>query len=173
MIEIEEAIGQVESLYRAVTGKDIPHAETPYASIPAEKDPVSHVQEQMDRLLFALGETAPMGHTAARTWMPTLALWESDDELLLAVDLPGVQRDHLDVSVQAGVLVITGSRPPQVATNQHRLRVVERPLGPFRRVVPLPPGLRTAEMTAQIRDGVLEVRIPRDSAHAPRAVPVA
>src|SRR4051812_22811436 len=56
MMGIDEAIGQVENLYRAVTGKDFPQSETPYAPIPAEQDPAAHVKEQMDRLLTALSE---------------------------------------------------------------------------------------------------------------------
>jgi HSP20 family protein len=174
MSEIDEAIDRVENLYRAVTGGPSPvAAEAPYAPIPAERDPVQHVQEQMDRLFQALGG-APAALTAP-AFLPPIAVWESQSEVIVYIDVPGVERDRIEVAVQNNVLTIAGHRPPPVA-NGHRLRFGERPIGAFRRVVPLPLGLKTAELTARLRDGVLEVVLPREVGAGvtnPRPVPIA
>jgi len=175
MVEIDDVIGQVENLYRSVTGQKVPNGDVTYAPIPPERDPVAHVQEQMDRLLSALSDPlmVPRVVEAERTWVPPVSVWEGQTELVIDVDLAGVPRDKIDVSVHGSVLLISGVRTAQPG-EAHRLAMNERPMGPFRRPVLLPNGLRTADMGAQLRDGVLTVRIPREErAHVPpRAVPV-
>jgi HSP20 family protein len=173
MIEIDEAIGRVENLYRAVTGKDMPRSEAAYAPIPTETDPVSHVQEQIDRLLSALGTSAEGTQLPTPSFTPPMSVWDSEHELLLSIDVPGAPRDRLEVTVEAGALLIVGQRAELVTNGFHRLRMTERPVGLFRRIVPLPPGLRTADMSAQLRDGVLEVRIPHEGTEPARPVPIA
>jgi HSP20 family protein len=178
MTEIDDAIGEVTNLYRAVTGRDVPNVEGIYAPIPAEKDPLTHVQEQLDRLAGMLEEparvaanaTSPMHGTA---WMPPLAVWEGATEVLFAFDLPGVSREQLDLNVQGNVLIVAGQRPLPV-TNGLTLRTSERPMGPFRRLVPLLPGFKAEELSARLVDGVLEIRIPREAANGgvQRRIPV-
>lgn len=160
MSEIEESIDRVEKLYRTVTGKETPAvAEQPYAPIPAERDPVQHVQEQMDRLFQMLGATPQSA--PAPEFAPQIAVWESEKEVIAFVDVPGTSRDRIELGVQANVLTVSGSRPAPIG-NGHRLRFGERPIGAFRRVIPLPLGLKVGELSARLRDGVLEVVIPRD-----------
>jgi HSP20 family protein len=147
--------------------------EEVYAPIPAEKDPAVYVQEQMDRLFQLLGDDSSVAKTP--TWTPPISVWEAANEVIVFVDLPGVVRDRIEVAVQGNVLTISGSRPAPIS-NGHRLRFGERPIGPFRRVLPLPPGLRTADLTARLREGVLEVAIPREVGPGitnPRPVPIA
>jgi HSP20 family molecular chaperone IbpA len=159
MGEIEESIERVETLYRAVTGRNIPMTDEVYAPIPAEKDPAVHVQEQIDRLFQMLGHEPAVARTPP--WAPPIAVWEAANEVLVFVDVPGVSRDRIELALQGNVLSIAGDRPAPIG-NGHRLRFGERPIGAFRRSVPLPPALKTAELTARLRDGVLEVVIPRD-----------
>jgi HSP20 family protein len=168
-MELDETIGQVSSLYRAVTGRDIPPSETPYAPIPAEKDPVKHVHEQMDRLLGLLDRGARAA--IAAPWVPPIAVYESAGEVVVAIDIPGTTRDRIDVHVENGMLVVSGRRTPSPA-NGDALRHAEVAFGAFRRVVPLPPGLRTTDMAARLENGVLEVRVPRDGEGGVRRVAV-
>ncbi|HZU85465.1 MAG TPA: Hsp20/alpha crystallin family protein [Polyangiaceae bacterium] len=168
-MELDDAIGQVSQLYRTVTGRDLPASEAPYAPIPAEKDPVAHVQEQVDRLLGLLAGPALPNNDA--TWVPPISIYESDVDVTIAVDVPGTSRDRVDVRLQGGVLVIAGQRAPSLADGQ-ALRRSEARFGGFARLVPLPPGLRTMDMTARLEAGVLEVRIPREAANGVRRIDV-
>jgi HSP20 family protein len=170
-MELDEAIGQVSQLYRTVTGRDMPETDVPFAPIPAEKDPVQHVQEQVDRLVGLLNG-GPSTPRAAAPWVPPIAIYESAHEVLVALDVPGMNRDRIDVHLEAGLLVVSGQRVPSPAEGQ-TLRHAEARFGMFRRVVPLPPGLRTTDMSARLDRGVLEVRIPRDGANGVRQVAVA
>src|SRR5258708_429001 len=107
-MEIDKTIGQVSHLYRAVTGREIPLSDTPYAPIPAERDPVEHVQEQMDRLLGLLN--GPNGSSNGVRWVPPITIYESATEVVVAVYTPGASRDRVDVHLESGVLVVAGER---------------------------------------------------------------
>lgn len=168
-MEFDDAIGKVSHLYRTVTGREMPVSDIPYAPIPAERDPVQHVQEQMDRLI---GLLTPARTRSTMTWSPPIAIYESASEVVVSIDVPGTTRDRVEVHVESGALVVVGKRAPAPA-NGETLRHAEVRFGDFRRVVPLPFGLRTAEMTARLDAGVLEVRIPRDGANGVRQVSVA
>jgi HSP20 family protein len=159
-MSIEDTTGQVTRLYRAITGRDVPVSNTPYAPIPAEKDPVQHVEEQLDRLLGLL--TSTVGRVSARPWTPAVSLYETPVELLVTIDVPGTTRDAVEVKTERGLLVISGQRNPSPHANS-TIRHAESCFGPFQRVIPLPPGLRTADMKTHLESGVLHVQIPRDS----------
>jgi HSP20 family protein len=174
MLSIDETIENVEKLYQAVTGKPAPQPDGPYAPIPAEKDPVTHIEEQLSRLLSAVGQTVQGAETAVAraTWAPPLTVWETERETVLAFDLPGVPKESVQVVLQGNMLTVHGERP--LRRGDQTLRASERPLGPFRRTVPLPSGSRKDEPTAELRDGILEVRIPREAREgtAPREIKI-
>ncbi len=159
---IDEAITQVERLYRSITGREAPSTEPPYAPIPPEREPHQYVELQLDRLIEALGPGR-----AEPSFAPAIGLQESAQELVVHVDLPGVPRDAIEVSVDSNALVVSGRRPR--ATNghengngsAHRARREERSFGAFRRSIPLPTGVAPEQASALLRDGVLEIRVPR------------
>lgn len=166
---VDQAIGQVERLYRSLTGREAPPIrEEPYATIPPEKVPEEHVEEQVVRLAEALAEFS--GQPTAEGWRPAMTTWEGLNEVLVSMDLPGVSRDQVQVSVTGGTLEVHGSRPARISQDggQLELRYSEPRFGTFRRMVPLPPGMALDQLQAQMRSGVLEIRIPR--AHATQDV---
>jgi HSP20 family protein len=159
---IDNAIGQVERLYRSVTGREAPPVqEQPYAVIPPEKAPEEHIQEQVDRLVETLIEFS--GQSGVTEWRPPISIWDGRDEVVITMDLPGVTRDGIHVSITKGMLDIHGTRPARGTQDgsQVELRYNEHIFGRFRRMIPLPPGLATDRLQAQMRSGVLEIRVPR------------
>ena len=161
---IDNAIDQVERLFRSVTGRDTPPVgEHPYATIPPEKNPEEHIQEQVDRLMEKLAELSG-SPGASSQWTPTVSLWEGKNEVLVTLDVPGVPREAIQVTVNRGVLEITGSRQvrPSEDENRFQLKYLEHSFGKFRRTLPLPPGAHTEGLEARMKDGVLEIWIPRD-----------
>jgi HSP20 family protein len=173
MLAIDEAIENVEKLYQAVTGRPVPQTDGSYAPIPAEKDPAEHVEEQLSRLLSAVGTTVSGGEAARResTFAPPLSIWEAEREVVFAFDVPGVKREDVEVLVQGHALTVRGTRP--AGKEDAVLRASERASGPFFRAVPLPPGLDVGKPNASQKDGVLEVRIPKEPRpDAPKPIPV-
>lgn len=161
---IDQTIHRVETLYRTVTGHDAPPAgEESFGSIPPEHDPEQYVSEQIDRLVDALGNTS-VGPVAARAWTPSMSVWESAEELVFTLDLPGVSQDTVRMRATRGVLEVTGKRMPRLREgNAHpfRLRYQESPLGEFRRLIPLTADADVDRMEGHMRDGSLEIHLPR------------
>ncbi|WP_394822436.1 Hsp20/alpha crystallin family protein [Pendulispora albinea] len=185
MTEIDETIGKVENLYRSLTGQEAPELKAPFAPIPAERDPVEHVQEQIERLNQILGVATGQPTAQPQAWTPLVSLWESPEELLLSVDLPGVNRQGLEVSIQGtpqgNVIIVTGRRgPPQAGgatTNGNKLVLLraEHPIGILRRVIPLPLNVKTDQIASTFQDGVLTIRAPRQQQTTPinaRNIPI-
>ena len=170
--QIEETITRIEQLYQSLTGRAAPRGEVPYAPIPAEKDPAEHVEKQLNQLLTLLGELGgevrPLPLTS---WTPAMSVWESHTEIRICLDLPGVPRDHVQVTAQGKILTISGSRPAP-KSEDYKLHSSESAIGPFRRTVYIPGGMRETEPRAEILDGVLEIRIQKESSQVttPRAV---
>lgn len=161
---IDAAIEQVERLYQSVTGHTVPTPEDkPYATIPPEKVPEEHVQEQVDRLIQTLSQFP--GRPMDVEWKPQIALWEGRNEVKILVDLPGVERDAVHVAVSRGMLELSGTRllSPIEEGNPLRLRYAEHPYGKFRRTMPLPHGAQVEQLKAEMHAGVLELRIPREA----------
>ncbi len=171
-VEVDETIGRVEKLYRAVTGRDAPAGEAVYAPIPVERDPGEYVEEQLGRLLQLLGEEGRPAPPAP-AWVPPVIVSECGPEILVQMDLPGVGRDQVAVTLHGTVLTVSGTRPAPTS-GERSLRLVECPQGAFRRSLVLQKARRGAEPNARMKDGVLEIRIARDTGHEepPRMVPV-
>jgi len=169
---IDNAIDQVERLFRSVTGRDTPPVgERPYATIPPEKNPEEHIQEQIERLMEKLAELSGSPGVGSQ-WTPPVAMWEGKNEVIVTLDVPGLTREAIQVTVNHGLLEITGSRqvrPPEEESrrseeeNPYQLKYLEHPFGKFRRALPLPMGAHTEGLEARVRDGVLEILIPRDA----------
>lgn len=161
---IDTAIEQVERLYQSVTGHEAPTLEDkPYATIPPEKVPEEHVQEQVDRLIQTLTQFS--GSPVEAEWKPQIALWEGRTEVKILVDLPGVERDAVHVAVSRGMLELSGTRllQPVEDGNALKLRYAEHPYGKFRRTMPLPHGAQVEQLKAEMHQGVLELRIPKEA----------
>jgi len=178
---VDEAIAGVEQLYQALTGHPLPPAgEEPYAPIPVEKDAAEFVTDRLERLLDVLGR--PLGPPAARAaqaagapaagWSPPVTVLEDAEGLLVLLDVPGVQRKHLQLADDGDSLTVAGQR--SVASNGLRLRMSEAPLGPFRRRIVLPRGSGGGDLAARLHDGVLEIRIqrPKGAAAGPRSLAI-
>ncbi len=167
--EIDQTIARMEQFFRSVTGRDAPPADAGFAPIPAEQDPAEHVEKQLDRLLQMLGGT--FAEASAPAWRPAMAVREGDRQILIRFDLPGVPRDQVRVTAQGNVLTVSGVRAePDDADLRQLWR--ESQAGPFRRTVWIPGGLGPVEPAAEMKSGVLEIRIARDARESAAAKPI-
>jgi HSP20 family protein len=171
---IDDLIGQVESFYRSLTGQDAPPTrDVPYAPIPPERDPERHLAEQVDRLLASLGHHSP-GTSPTTAWIPPLSLWETPSEVWICLDLPSVTREAVQIRVLSrGTLEVSGERRAPRFNGGTRRVYDEAPRGSFRRVVSLPPNVAADHIEARLRDGTLEIRVPRSSSAEPEVRTVA
>jgi len=176
-MELDATIKQVERLYQSVTGQEMPPMDPKSAVIPPERDPMKHVEEQIGRLEQALGElgTAPTP-ASGPAWAPRLSVWEADDAVFVCVNLPGVQRGDLKITVSGRAIVIEGQRnvPEPISKAKASPAFGEDVWGPFARTIPMPPHARLEEVEAKLQDGLLTIRMKRGvkPEEAERTIPV-
>ena len=109
----------------------------------------------------ALGRGAGGGGSArSSVWAPQIELFQRGDQIVVRADLPGLNKDDVDVEVHEGVLTISGERREQYEDRGEGFFHSERSYGSFHRSIPLPEGVSEDQINAQFRDGVLEVTIP-------------
>jgi HSP20 family protein len=97
------------------------------------------------------------GEIERADWTPAADVYNREDEYLILIDLPGVSRDALDISLNDDKLFIRGERLPD-AESQGR---TERPSGHFLRKFALPPTVDQKSISAEYKDGVLRLRLPK------------
>jgi HSP20 family protein len=113
------------------------------------------------------------GHDlAAAGWSPESDLEENDDSYVLHVELPGVKPEDISVSVEDGVLTVTGERRFYDEKETEGFRRIERRFGSFHRSLQLPGTIDTDQVTASYRDGVLGVTVPKAEDTKPHRVKV-
>ncbi len=98
------------------------------------------------------------GEIERADWIPAADVYEDEREYLLALDLPGINREGLDVSLDDGRLVIRGERQGQEGLHARR---TERPQGRFVRTFSLPDAVDRASISADYKDGVLLLHLPK------------
>ena len=113
-------------------------------------------EEAADRRAGAREEAE--GEIERADWIPAADVYEDEREYLLALDLPGIKRDGFDVSLDDGRLVIRGERAPAEGLHARR---AERPQGRFVRTFSLPDAVDRAAITADYKDGVLLLHLPK------------
>ena len=128
------------------------------------------VHNELSRLMNGLFEG---NGRAAQSWVPTLDVWETDDELVYAFDLPGVPQDEISVEVEDGTLTVSAEREQSKEISQERYHRFERRFGSFTRTVGLPQGITEDAIKASYKDGVLEIHIPKPEQVKPKKIQIA
>lgn len=111
----------------------------------------------------------PAEETLEPTALPRVDVYESQDEILLVVDLAGVPQDAVEVQFGKGELTLSGKRTP--APKGTPLHTEFRPL-PYRRVFSVPSTVDASKIEAKFDHGVLSVHLPKVDAHKPKRISV-
>lgn len=104
-------------------------------------------------------------------WTPAMDVLETPDRFLVRVDLAGVGREDVEVTVEEDSLVVSGRRR-RAGRRGLRLSRREREYGAFQRTLELPPTADRSALAASLREGVLEVRIGKKPQQVPRQVEI-
>ena len=94
-------------------------------------------------------------------WVPAVDIVEEKDRFVLRADVPGVRPEDIDVNMENGVLTVAGQRNEEKTEEHEGMRRVERLSGRFYRRFSLPDSANADEISAQSKDGILEVVIPK------------
>jgi HSP20 family protein len=120
----------------------------------------------MSRIL----EESPPG--GARLWAPPVDVAESEIEIVLYAELPGMSREEIDIQLSGDTLTLRGERKfVQAAQGEHFHRI-ERQYGPWRRAFQIEVPIDAARVTASYVDGLLTVRLPKQEEIKPRQIQI-
>jgi HSP20 family protein len=124
---------------------------------------------EVDRLFDAFfGQPERSG----RRWVPPMDLVEAGDHFVLKADLPGLRDEDVSLEVQDGTLTISGERKAEHEASESGWYRIERSFGSFTRSLTLPERVDASAISAEFKDGVLEVRIPKPEERKPQRIAI-
>ena len=131
------------------------------------------LQNEMGRWMSQVAGVGSLpGNGQSSTWMPAVDVWETDKEIVLSFDLPGIPEDKIAVELEDNVLTVSGERERIQEHSNDRFYRFERRYGSFSRSVTLPTGVNEDSIQADYSDGVLEVRVPKPEEQKPRRIQI-
>ncbi len=132
------------------------------------------LQNQMSRLFDDF--FAPMaGRDEAlypRNWNPAADVYEEDAHYVIKAEVPGVDKNDIEIDVENNILVIKGERKQDKEVKEENFYRRERLFGAFQRSFALPDGVATDEIKADHKDGVIKITIPKPKSRQPRKITV-
>ena len=126
-------------------------------------------------LMTLHNELGQLVGTDAPGWTPPVDLYETAAAFVLMAELPGLSRDQIDLQAEARLVVIRGhrsSRPAGAEVSCEQYHRVERGHGHFSRAFTLPEAIDVEAITAELRDGILTVTLPKVNDRSTRRVSV-
>ena len=140
-------------------------------------NPLRELEDFQNRILGAFNPTSArrgngQDSLALPEWMPVVDIAEDDKEYLITAELPEVKKEDVKVTVENGVLTITGERKFEKEETNKKWHRVERSYGSFARTFALPDNGDAAKVNAEFKDGMLKVRIAKSEAARPKQIEV-
>ncbi|MBX3265940.1 MAG: Hsp20/alpha crystallin family protein [Acidobacteria bacterium] len=119
------------------------------------------LNDEMNRLFSAVPASVDRGEFARGSWSPNVDIYEDENRLIVEAELPGMNREDFEVSVENNVLTLKGERKFEKKTEGDNYHRVERAYGSFTRQFTLPQTITAEGATADFENGVLRVALPK------------
>lgn len=141
-------------------------------------DPIKEFEDFSRRLapwIGRMGRENPMEESQSMTvidWAPTVDIAEEDKAYVVTAELPEIKKEDIKVSIENGCLTISGERKKEEEKKGFRYHRIERSYGSFMRSFSLPDDADPSKVTADMKDGVLHVRIEKRVGAMPKSIPI-
>lgn len=140
-------------------------------------NPFRELDEVQNRLGNFFGGTFPRfgngnGGLKLADWSPEVDITEDDKEYLVKADLPEMKKEEIKVNVENGVLSVSGERKAEKEEKNKKFHRIERSYGSFMRSFSLPEDADGAKVSAEFKNGVLQVHLPKNPVAKPRTIDV-
>lgn len=109
--------------------------------------------------------------TTGQTWTPPVEAWESENELFISMDMPGITIQDIDLQIEGDQLIIKGERKAPEEKKSYRRR--EKIYGPFYRAFSLTTPFDRERVSASYKNGMLEIVLPKSEAIKPKQIKIA
>ena len=130
---------------------------------------IAALQNEMSRLMGGFFDTDGRTNQA---WVPAVDVWETEDEVVYAFDLPGIPEDKISVELEDSALTVSGERERTDEVKDDRFYRFERRFGSFSRTIGLPQGTSEDGIKADYKDGVLQIHVRKPEEPKPRRIQV-
>ena len=140
-------------------------------------NPLRELEDFQHRILSAFNPTAARHGNGQDSltlpeWMPMVDIAEDDKEYLITAELPEVKKEDVKVTMENGMLTITGERKFEKEEKNKKWHRVERSYGSFARSFALPGDGDAAKVNAEFKDGMLKVRVAKSETARPKQIEV-
>lgn len=131
------------------------------------------VRDEMNHLFHAaFGQEGGNGTGVTDTWEPPVDIYETDDALVLEVELPGVSKDEVSLELHEHTLTLSGERKREPSAQGGQYHREEGRYGAFQRAFRMPTIVDQAQVQATYKNGVLALRLPKRAAAKPQGIPI-
>jgi HSP20 family protein len=130
------------------------------------------LRDEMDKMFEEFFEKVRFPSAREHSWTPALDIYDTKKEVIVTVDVPGVDPKDVAVSIMEGSLTIKGERKKEADLKDEELYRAEREFGAFQRMVQLPAEVSPDKAKASYANGVLKIVIPKAQKNAPKEVKV-
>ena len=132
---------------------------------------MNDLQGEMNRVFDAFSQRGASPETGT-AWAPVVDVYEDENNFVIHAELPGLSKDDVELHLENRTLTIRGERKVDKNFAQGNYHQRERFLGRFARAFTLPPTISQEKITANFKDGVLEVVLPKSEELRPKTIPV-
>ncbi len=105
-------------------------------------------------------------------WKPVVDVYDNDDNIVIKAELPGVDKENIDIDVTGRFLTLKGERSVENEVKEEKYHRKERAYGKFERVFTLPAEVDSEKIEADYKDGVLTINIPKPEKEKPRQITI-
>ncbi|MBN1283724.1 MAG: Hsp20/alpha crystallin family protein [Proteobacteria bacterium] len=130
------------------------------------------LQDEINRVFRGFGPRGSREKGEISAWAPAVDICEDKEAVRLTAELPGMRKEDVKINVEDGVLTIKGERRFSEETKKENYYRIERSYGAFSRSFTLPPTVESDRIKASMRDGVLEMQIPKKEEAKPKEVKI-
>jgi HSP20 family protein len=109
---------------------------------------------------------------ALTAWSPAVDIAEHDDQYVVKMELPGVSKEEVKITLESNILTIRGEKKQEKETKKENYHRVERSYGSFQRSFTLPTTVKNDKIDASFKDGILDIKLPKAEEAKPKQIEV-
>jgi HSP20 family protein len=130
------------------------------------------LRDELDRLFENQFNELNLGSQPERLWNPAVDIYEDANNVFVKAELPGLKKEDIEVSLEDGVLAVSGERKSASNQTDAKTNRAERFVGRFQRSIILPAEVKADQVNAHYQDGILTITLPKAEAAKPKQIKV-
>jgi len=146
----------------------------PARDLSAFPSDVLSMRKEFNRLFdsFFQGDLADTTSAFTSAWIPAVDIAERENEFVVRMELPGVKKEDVKITMQEGILTVRGEKKQEKESKGSDFHRVERAYGSFQRSFTLPTAVKSGDIDASFSDGVLNISLPKAEEAKPKQIDV-